>query len=429
MLNLHKDLTLTPHIDLLKLDKDYWVVIVPNKIIFLSDTSENEIEKLIAIEKEKLVKEIEKGKSKANKKINNITFLPTSDCNLQCVYCYAKGGDEKIYMTRELAKAAINAIYSNKETSEINLHFAGGGEPFLNYDVMKFIVSYCNNLFNIVNVGLVTNGTFNKEHLQWVIDNNVDLRVSFDGLAQEYQRPPAEPFKEIIVNNIKTLTEINYEFIVQCIITSKNVNDMVENIRYLSNLGIKYVKLEPVHMSRICRGDNNLIPNPKNFVDNFIKMLTFINDNELDIKIDSSFFSRPTIGYYCGISDPNINITPQGHITACVEVTRKTDPFSGVIIYGKCLIDKEEFFFESASISKLKKLHFSKYEKCNKCNLKLICKAGCPVRNLFDHGFSFKPSKYTCQIGKILVPKVFSLIKNNPKYIDIIFEDCRVKVC
>jgi len=71
---------------------------------------------------------------------------------------------------------------------------------------------------------------------------------------------------------------------------SKSVNNMVENVKYFSKLGIKYLKIEPVHISEICRGDKTLIPKPKEFVDNFIKMLNFIAENDMDIKIDSSFF-------------------------------------------------------------------------------------------------------------------------------------------
>jgi len=420
----------TVYVDVLKLDKRNCVLILPNKIIFLSDASEDERKELIANEKEELIIKIENEKRENDEKpCANITFLPTSDCNLRCIYCYAKGGEEKKYITEKLAKDSIDAIASKTKAKEINLHFAGGGEPFLNYDLMNFAVNYSRELFDAVNVGLVTNGTFNSEQLQWIVNNKVDLRISFDGLAQDYQRPPTEPFKNIIIKNIKSLLEINYDLMVQSIITSKNVNNMVENIQYFNKLGIKYLKIEPVHMSKISRGDNSLIPKPREFVDNFIKMLNFIAEKGLDIKIDSSFFSRPTIGYYCGISDPNINITPEGYITACVEVTRKTDPFSDLLIYGKYLSGKKELFFDDASITKLKKLHFSNYEKCNKCNLKLICKGGCPIRNIFDYGFSFKSSKYTCQIEKNLIPKVFSLIKRDLSYSKIIFEDFKIRMC
>lgn len=430
MIKSSKGASFKPYVDLLKLDKESRVVILPNKIIFLLDVSEYETNELIEKEKKELLKKMEKEKCEADKSpIANITFLPTFDCNLRCIYCYAKGGEEKIYLTEKLTKASINAIAAKTKASEINIYFAGGGEPFLNFDIMKFAVDYSKDLFHTVNLGLVTNGTFNSEQLQWIINNNVDLRISFDGLAQDYQRPPAVPFKKIIIKNIKSLSEFNYDFMVQCIITSKNVNNMVENVKYFSELGIKYLKIEPVHISEICRGDKSLIPKPIDFVYNFIQVLKFIAENDLDIKIDSSFISRPTTGYYCGISDPNINITPEGYITACVEVARKTDPFSDILLYGKCLVDEEKFIFNDISITKLKKLHFSNYENCNKCNLKLICKGGCPIRNIFDNGFSFKPSKYTCQIEKNLIPQIFLLVKSNPKYCKIIFEDFKIKIC
>ncbi len=135
---------------------------------------------------------------------------------------------------------------------------------------------------------------------------------------------------------------MNYAFMVQCIITSKNVNNILENIIYLQKLGVRCLKIEPVHISKISRDTPQLLPKPKDFVDNFTKSLIYIAHNNLDLKIDSSFFARPTLGYYCGISSPNINITPYGTITACVEVCRDSDIYSNKFIWGRYSFEKEK---------------------------------------------------------------------------------------
>lgn len=145
----NKDIVLIPHIDTLKLGNGKYAIILPNKIIFLSNASQNEIEELIAEEKEELINKIENEKSEADKEpVANITFLPTFDCNLRCIYCYAKGGEEKIHLTEKLVKASIDAVSSKTKASEINLHFAGGGEPFLNFDLINFAINYSKKLLS-----------------------------------------------------------------------------------------------------------------------------------------------------------------------------------------------------------------------------------------------------------------------------------------
>lgn len=167
-------------VDVLKLDQANYALISPNKIMILSGLFQKDIDKLIAIELKRVRDEIKKeNKYKSDKENLAITFLPTMDCNLRCIYCYAKGGEEKRYLTKKVAKDYIDYFVLIRRKAMLKLHFAGGGEPFLNFDVMKFIVNYSKQLFPQINIGLVTNGTFNSEQLKWIIDNNISLRRLF----------------------------------------------------------------------------------------------------------------------------------------------------------------------------------------------------------------------------------------------------------
>ena len=70
--------------------------------------------------------------SLAEYKPTNVTFLPTSDCNLRCIYCYADSGKTSKYLPIHIAKAAIDFVFNNtkdRNVSKVQVGFLGGGEP------------------------------------------------------------------------------------------------------------------------------------------------------------------------------------------------------------------------------------------------------------------------------------------------------------
>ena len=107
-----------------------------------------------------------------------------NDCNLACTYCvygelFSKGRRKASpqYMTSEVAKKAIDLLMSNAADSE--KYFVGfyGGEPLLNFKLVKFVVEYLNarntNNKNTY-LHMTTNGTLLKsETIKWLSENNI----------------------------------------------------------------------------------------------------------------------------------------------------------------------------------------------------------------------------------------------------------------
>lgn len=131
-------------VDWIELGKEKYAVVSPNKITFLKEASEKELQQVIQ-EEIAGVPKLSKS-SMDDEKVNGITFLPTFNCNLRCIYCYAKGGEERDNMTNEIAKTALDNFAASHKIEEVNIYFAGGGEPFLNFKVMQFIIDYARSL-------------------------------------------------------------------------------------------------------------------------------------------------------------------------------------------------------------------------------------------------------------------------------------------
>lgn len=124
-----------------------------------------------------------------DKKIQGITLQVTQDCNLRCKYCvysgeYKSRTHKKSYMTIEMARKGIDYLIKHStELEEITVGFYGG-EPLLNFDLIKDVVAYTRSkgvgkriLFHIS-----TNATlFNDEKLKFLEDNNFSVLISVDG--------------------------------------------------------------------------------------------------------------------------------------------------------------------------------------------------------------------------------------------------------
>ena len=112
-------------------------------------------------------------------------FVVTSACNQVCVYCQAHGADNRSagYMTRDTAQRAVDiALQSPVESLDFEFQ---GGEPLLNFDVIRHIVEYTESVsdkrvsFSVVsNLTLLTDemADFFKEH-------KVSVSTSLDGDA------------------------------------------------------------------------------------------------------------------------------------------------------------------------------------------------------------------------------------------------------
>ncbi|MFQ7061787.1 MAG: 4Fe-4S cluster-binding domain-containing protein, partial [[Clostridium] leptum] len=67
------------------------------------------------------------------------------DCNLRCEYCFAAKGDfggERMLMPFEIGKKAVDFLLEKSGTRHnLEMDFFGG-EPLMNFDVVKQVVSY-----------------------------------------------------------------------------------------------------------------------------------------------------------------------------------------------------------------------------------------------------------------------------------------------
>lgn len=121
-------------------------------------------------------------------------FVLTNRCNMHCKYCQAQSEKSEVYgfMTKEIAKKAVDIALQSPD-SMLTFEMQGG-EPLLNFDVMKYLIEYTedNKKDKQIFYSITTNGTLiNDDILNFFEKYKVSVSISLDGsqTIQRYNRP------------------------------------------------------------------------------------------------------------------------------------------------------------------------------------------------------------------------------------------------
>ena len=121
------------------------------------------------------------------------------DCNLACRYCFAEEGEyhgRRALMSYEVGKAALDFLIANSgNRRNLEVDFFGG-EPTLNFQVVKDLVAYGREQEKIHNKNfrftLTTNGVLLNDDIMEFAKKEMDnVVLSIDGRKEvnDYMRP------------------------------------------------------------------------------------------------------------------------------------------------------------------------------------------------------------------------------------------------
>jgi len=114
----------------------------------------------------------------------------TEDCNMRCKYCKASGAyfyerpHSPRYMTPNIAEKAIDFFITHSSKSQRRSISFFGGEPLLNFNLIKRSVEYAISQTGEKNMhfSLTTNGTLlSDDIIDFLVRHNFSLYISLDG--------------------------------------------------------------------------------------------------------------------------------------------------------------------------------------------------------------------------------------------------------
>ena len=185
-------------------------------------------------------------------------------CNFSCAGCATSSDlihpSKAITLDLDTVKLFLDSFLKScaeKKFAEANIKWAGG-EPLLNhsYPILREGVLYLKKLSekykNIkINQTVLTNGVFlTQAKAQFLKENNIHISVSLWGTRefQDVMRRPRNKTESfpVIIDNIKTLIELNCSFNVNYVITSQNACDFESFITLMWDTGGVFTKPIPL---------------------------------------------------------------------------------------------------------------------------------------------------------------------------------------
>jgi len=343
----------------------------------------------------------------------SVTFLPTSDCNLRCIYCYADSGTTSHYMLPDVARAAIDFICTNaksKDVQQVQVGFLGGGEPFLAWDFVQDIVAYARLTAKAFGLSTyftgVTNGMLSADQVRWISENFQYLNISLDGTKaiQDQHRPTRDRQGsfETVVRTATFFREAKFRYAIRSTISSLSVQQMVPIVEFFSrDLGVSKIQFEPLFACGRCRTTSRLAPDPQVFIENFKACLEVVRSTPTEL-LCSAIRLDTLSSTFCGALGENFYITPDGYVTSCTEVSSPSEALADTFFIGQYDRSVHRFVFWDQKRTFLASRSVLNIEGCGGCIAKWHCAGGCPVKAA-HRGDIFKPTQLAnCEIAREL---------------------------
>lgn len=334
------------------------------------------------------------------------------DCNLACRYCFAEEGEYKGHrelMSYEVGKQALDFLIANSgKRRNLEVDFFGG-EPLMNFQVVKDLVKYGREQEAIHNkkfrFTLTTNGVLlNDDIMEFANQEMSNVVLSIDGRKEinDQMRPSrnGRGSYELIVPKFKKLAESRNQtdYYVRGTFTHNNL-DFSEDVKHLADLGFKQISVEPVVAlpeEPYAIKEEDL---PKLF-EEYDKLAKLMLEYKKEGK-DFNFFhfmidltGGPCVAKRlsgCGSGTEYLAVTPWGDLYPCHQFVGEEQYLMGNVFEGVKTPDMVQEFKHCNVYSK---------EKCRDCFAKFYCSGGCAANSFKFHGDINDAYDIGCELQK-----------------------------
>lgn len=388
-------------------------------------------------------------------KCDSITLNLTNACNLSCIYCF-EHNKYNSYMDAKTAIDIVDKAYRPLELENasftVNLF---GGEPMLNWPVIKAVIDDCNKKHRDIYWGMTTNLTqFPDDFIKYVDEAPINLLVSIDGIKAVHDKNRCNTW-DTVTRNLKKLITAGLSLYLEPRMTvmPEDAKYMFEGVDYLVNeLQIDNVTPMPVTDKEWTEEQlNDYKENYEKIMDMYISHLN--NDNSkrnISIKnIDDILVDvlSPDVSddMYCPIfSNKWCTFDTNGDIYPCHQIPTSDIDIKKSQKIGNIYTGVDESKVYDSNKEHRKATYYK--EECKTCPARVLCKGGCPEENIRETGIINKPTDAYCSIKRIMSSIVkkkqneilnasnirsrkLNVLKNNieiKNYVDKIYNDTKL---
>ena len=333
------------------------------------------------------------------------------DCNFRCRYCFADEGayhSKRESMSLETAKAAVDFLIKNSGKRKVLEMDFFGGEPLMNFDVLKQTVEYAKAegakagkkfLFTTTTNALL----LNDEVIEFFNAEMENVVLSLDGRKEVHdairKSINGKGTFDLIIDKIKKFISLRGDksYYVRGTFTAKNL-DFAKDVVFIAEQGVDSISMEPVvteipdlqitkeHIPTIEKEYENLCEEYLRFHEEG-KGFNFFHFN-IDLEGGPCLSKRVSA---CGAGNEYFSVVPNGDLYPCHQFAGDSDFKMGSVSEGITRPDIREKFKNSCLFTR---------KKCENCFAKFICSGGCSANNYHFNGDVDEPYETTCAMMK-----------------------------
>ena len=360
-----------------------------------------------------------KLKEKTSGVVKALCLHVAHTCNLNCAYCFASQGKysgERAVMSEEVGKRALDFLIENSGTRHnLEVDFFGG-EPLMNFDVVKNLVAYAREREKETGKNfrftLTTNGVLiDDDVIDFANREMSNVVLSLDGrkeIHDEFRVDYAGKGSfDKIVPKFQKLVEARggKDYYMRGTFTHRNP-DFVNDIRTMLDLGFDELSMEPV----VCAPDD-----PAALNDSDLEVVMQQYEELASLMLERRRQGKPFTFYHymidlsggpciykrvsgCGSGTEYMAVTPWGDLYPCHQFVGDEKFKLGDIYNGVT---------NTALQNEFKQCNVYAHPECNDCWAKLYCSGGCAanayhatgkITGIYENGCKLFRKRMECAI-------------------------------
>ena len=334
------------------------------------------------------------------------------DCNLACRYCFAEEGEyhgRRALMSYEVGKKALDFLIANSGNRQhLEVDFFGG-EPLMNWNVVKQLVEYGRSQEKEHNkksrFALTPNGVLvNDEIMEFCNREMSNVVLSLDGRKEVNDK--MRPFRngtgsyDLIVPKFQKFAESrgDRDYFVRGTFTHENL-DFSKDVLHFADLGFKKMSVEPVVAEPsepyAIREEDlpQILEEYDKLAAEYVKRwkegkgFTFFHFM-VDLKQGPCVAKRLS---GCGSGTEYLAVTPWGDLYPCHQFVGKEEFLLGNVDSG---------ITNTAVRDEFKLCNVYAKEKCRDCFARFYCSGGCAANSYNFHGSITDAYDIGCEMQK-----------------------------
>jgi len=325
-------------------------------------------------------------------------------CNMRCIYCYGDQGTYRNpgFMNQKIAGSVLDWISENRRfAKKVSIIFFGG-EPLLNFKLLKWIVTNCRERTassgQKFRFAITTNGSFfRSEIVDFLNQHRFSVTVSLDGdsAVQNRNRPfknGALSYQKIAPDIVNFLKTRNGQAFARATLAA-GFNGLQPILGTLQKLGFKrydYAMVSGAGTKPFLLTDRDfatLLADLEIVCEKYLQ--EFCNNGGVSspriLALIQALKSKKPVQYFCGAGKGMLAVSSSGEIFPCHRfVGWKKMQMGTITNYSDSA--RDSYFNLSVAQSQI----------CKDCWVRNLCGGGCMYENMVYSGNLLTPNTRHC---------------------------------